>query len=148
MKIRQAVIQDCSRIAEIFIFNNRIYNYPIFKDASFSFGELQVISFAEHYLKQEEIFKQLYVYDDGLIRGFMQINQSEIIKLYVDPFFQSQGIGHQLIEYAIHQLHTDTLWALEKNKRALSFYEKHGFHPTGLKKLEEDTTEYLVQLKR
>ena len=40
MNIRKAEIKDLSRIAEIFVFNNRINYFPIFKDESFSFGEL------------------------------------------------------------------------------------------------------------
>lgn len=45
--------KDLSRIAEIFVFNNRINYLPIFKDESYSFGELQVVSFIEQYLKKE-----------------------------------------------------------------------------------------------
>lgn len=47
MSIRKAEIKDFSRIAEIFVFNNRINYLPIFKDEWYSFGELQVVSFIE-----------------------------------------------------------------------------------------------------
>jgi len=40
------------------------------------------------------------------------------------------------------------LWALEKNRRAIAFYARHGFLPTGEKKPEDDTTEYLIHLAR
>ncbi len=146
MCIRKARVEDLSRVAEIYIFNNRINYFPIFHDEYFSFGELQVIPFAEHYLRREEVLNQLYVLDDGLIRGFFQMQETEIGKLYVDPFFQGQGIGSKLIEYAMNKLHGDHLWALEKNTRAISFYQKHGFLLTGEKKVEEGTTEYLVKL--
>ncbi len=53
-----------------------------------------------------------------------------------------------MLEYAVRELHADHLWALEKNTQALSFYRRHGFVPTGEKKLEEGTTEYLVVLKK
>ena len=68
--------------------------------------------------------------------------------MYVDTFFQGRGIGAELMEYAMKKLSADHLWALEKNNRAVSFYQRHGFHLTGRKKFEEDTTEYLVELKR
>ena len=148
MNIRKAATTDLSRIAEIYIFNNRINYFPIFKDPSFSFGELQVVSFINHYLKKEEILNQLYVFDDGLIKGFFQIQGTEICKLYVEPCFQSEGIGHELITYAIREFGADHLWALEKNTRAIAFYQRHGFCLTGKRKLEEDTTEYLVELRR
>lgn len=148
MSIRKATIEDLSRIAEIFVFNNRINYFPIFKDETFSFGELQVVSLVDNYFKKDEIIKNIYVSDDGLIKGFIQMNEAEICKLYVDPFFQSQGIGHELMEFAMREFHADKVWALEKNIRAISFYQRHGFHLAGQKKLEEDTTEYLVKLER
>jgi len=83
-----------------------------------------------------------------LIKGFIQMNGTEICKLYVDSFFQSAGIGNELIGFAIKELHANNLWALEKNVRAISFYQRHGFHLTGQKKFEEDTTEYLIKLER
>lgn len=148
MRIREAAVDDLSRIAEIYVFNNRINFFPIFKDESFSFGELQVVSLIDSYFKKDEIINNIYVSDDGLIKGFVQMDGTEIRKLYVDTSFQSEGIGNELIEFAIKELHADNLWALEKNVRAISFYQKHGFHLTGQKKFEEDTTEYLVKLER
>ena len=121
MSIRKAKEKDLSRIAEIFICNNRINYFPIFKDESYSFGELQVVSFIDNYLKKDEVFKNLYIYDDGLIRGFIQMNGTEICKLYVDPWFQGRKIGHELITFAVEQFGADHLWALEKNERALAF---------------------------
>lgn len=44
LNIRKASQNDLSRIAEIFVFNNRVNYFPIFKDIEFSFGELQVVS--------------------------------------------------------------------------------------------------------
>ena len=64
MNIRKAKIEDLSRIAEIYIFNNRINYFPIFNDESFSFGELQVVSLIDNYFKNNEIIKNIYVFDD------------------------------------------------------------------------------------
>ena len=101
MNIRKAIIDDLSRVAEIYVFNNRINFFPIFKDESFSFGELQVVSLVNNYFKKDEIIKNIYVFDSGLIKGFIQMNETEICKLYVDIAFQSEGIGNELIELAI-----------------------------------------------
>ena len=49
-------------------------------------------------------------------------------------FFQSQGVGDALIRYATEEFGADNLWALEKNKRAISFYQNHGFQVTGRKR--------------
>lgn len=74
------------------------------------------------------------------------MNKTEVCKLYVDPFFQKEGIGKQLIEFAINICHADHLWALEKNERAIAFYKRASFYLSGEKKFEEGTTEYLVEL--
>ena len=55
MNIRKAIIDDLSRVAEIYVFNNRMNFFPIFKDESFSFGELQVVSLVNNYFKKDEI---------------------------------------------------------------------------------------------
>lgn len=147
MDIRKATTCDLSRIAEIFVFNNRINYFPIFKQEEFSFGELQVVSMIDNYFSKDEILSNLFVAEDnGIIKGFMEIRKNEIGKLYVDPCFQSRGIGDQLIEYAKDYLHADFLWALEKNIKARKFYNRHGFIENGEKEFEEDTTEYLLKL--
>ena len=145
--IRKARKEDLSRIAEIFVFNNRINYFPIFQDAGYSFGELQVVSVIDRYFSRDEELRDIYVYDDGLVKGFLLLEGTEIGKLYVEPCFQSQHIGQELIRFAITQ-GADLVWALEKNTRAIAFYRRHGFLPTGEKKFEEDTTEYLVELRR
>ena len=90
----------------------------------------------------------MWVYDDGAIKGVIQIENSEIKKLFVEPALQGKSIGSYLLKYAIVEHKANTLWALEKNVRAIRFYKRHGFNVTTDKKLEEDTTEYLVRLKR
>ena len=93
MNIRKATKKDLSRIAEIYVFNNRMNYWPIFKDDGFSFGELQVVAMIDNYFGKDEILKNILVYDDGLIKGFIQMKEKEICKIYVDTFFQSKGIG-------------------------------------------------------
>ena len=52
-----------------------------------------------------------------------------------------------MLEYAVNKHHADHLWVLEKNIKAIRFYERNGFVATGEKKLEEGTTEYLMLLR-
>lgn len=143
--IRQATIADLSRIAEIVIFNYRLNFYPIFRDDEFYFNELQVSRLMREY---EDMVSSMWVYDDGAVKGFIQIDDNEVKKLFVEPVLQGKSIGSELLDYAIDRHDANFLWALERNIRAVSFYERHGFRLTGDKKLEEDTTEYLVRLER
>jgi len=143
--IRQATINDLSRIAEIVIFNYRLNFYPIFKDDAFYFNELQVPKLMEEY---KDYVDRMWVYDDGVVKGFIQIEDYEIKKLFVEPALQGNSIGSVLLNFAIDECKANNLWALEKNIRAISFYERHGFQITTDKKFEEDTTEYLIRLER
>ena len=143
--VRQATIADLSRIAEIVIFNYRLNFYPIFQNDDYYFNELQVSKVAKQY---EDVVGNMWVYDDGAIKGVIQIENSEIKKLFVEPALQGKSIGSYLLKYAIVEHKANTLWALEKNIRAIRFYERHGFQITTDRKLEEDTTEYLVRLER
>ena len=127
MKIRKAELKDLSRIAEIFVFNNRINYFPIFHEEAYSFGEMQVVPMIDQYFKKEEILNRIYVYDDGIIRDFTEINGTEICKLYVDPCLQNNGVGHALITFVIEKFDADHLWALEKNTRAIAFYNRTDF---------------------
>ena len=51
-------------------------------------------------------------------------------------------------EYGIDTLNANHLWALEKNNKAISFYKRYGFELTNEKQFVDDTTEYLVHLKK
>ena len=143
--IRKATIDDLARIAEIVIFNYRLNFYPIFKNDDYYFYELQVPTIMKQY---ESTIDHMWVYDDGAVKGMIQIENREIKKLFVEPVLQGSGIGSELLTYAIEKHNANTLWALEKNTRAIRFYERHGFGNSTDKKLEDDTTEYLVRLEK
>ena len=143
--IRKADKNDLSRIAEIQVFNYRLFFYPIFKSDEYYFNELRVPSIMQDY---ESGLDSLYVYDDGAVKGFIKIEGTYIARLFVEPVLQNASIGSKLLEYAIKEHDADHLWALEKNEKAIRFYERHGFTATGEKKPEDGTSEYLVLLKR
>ena len=143
--IRKANDKDLARIAEILIFNYRLYFYPIFQSDEYYFDELQVPSLMKEYESQLD---SLYVYDDGVVKGFIKIEGTYIARLFVEPVLQNASIGSKLLEYAVKEHDADHLWALEKNVKAIRFYNRHGFEATGEKKLEEDTTEYLILLRK
>lgn len=148
MFIRPAQADDLARIAEIMIFNYRLNFYPIFKSDWFYFQHLQVPNVVRQYEQHKDLLANTYVYDDGVVKGFIQINDAEVEKLFVEPVLQKHGIGAKLLEFAITKRDVRFLWALEKNTKAISFYQRHGFCLTDEKKFEEDTTEYLVRMER
>ena len=105
--IRQATAKDACRIAEIEIFNYRLNFYPIFRNDEFYFGELQVASAVEELLS--EGLQGRYVYDDGVVKGFIRLQGTQVKKLFVEPVLQGQGIGAKLLAYAIEKHGADHL---------------------------------------
>ena len=146
--IRQATIADASRIAEILIFSKRMNYRTIFRNDAVSFGEMQVYPLAKWYIDNPEELDEIWVYDDEFVKGMIHISENQILELYVDYFFENQGIGSTLIQFAIEQKHCDYLWVLEKNTKAIRFHQRHGFVITEEKQYEEGTTEYIVKMKR
>lgn len=143
--IRPAAEADLGRIAEIEIFNYRLNFYPIFRDDEFYFRDLQV---STRSASLRRFLDELWVYDDGAVKGFIRVHGDELCKLFVEPVLQSQGIGAALLAHAVDALGVRHLWALEKNTRAIAFYQRHGFRLTEQRRLEEGTTEYLVRMER
>ena len=143
--VRKASRIDLSRIAEIQVFNYRLFFYPIFQSDEYYFSELGVPSLMKEY---ESGLDSLYVYDDGVVKGFIKVEGTYIAKLFVEPVLQNASIGSRLLEYAVREHNADHLWALEKNAKAIRFYERHGFALTGEKKPEDGTSEYLVLLRK
>lgn len=143
--IRPASEADLGRIAEIEIFCYRLNFYPIFRSDEFYFEEMQVLTRME---SLRRLLDELFVYDDGAVKGFIRVHGDELCKLFVEPVLQSRGIGAALLSHAVSELGVRHLWALEKNTRAIAFYQWHGFRLTEQRRLEEGTTEYLVRMER
>ena len=146
--VRQATLADIARVAEIEIFNYRLNFYPIFLCDEFYFEEKQVPKEMKRYETEEGLLENTFVYDDGVVKGFIQLDGTKVAKLFVEPVLQGQGIGAKLLEFAVTEKQATHLCALEKNVKAIKFYERHGFRMTEEKELEEGTTEYLVKLKK
>lgn len=156
--IRRANEQDISRIAEILVFVKRMKYRSIFHNDEFSFGELQVLTVAKQYMECCEnnnsdrqparILDNIWVYDDGIVKGLIHIEGNEVIELYVDYFFWGQGVGSALLKFAIKEFGVDRLWVLEKNTDAIDFYKAHGFIENGRKQFAEGTEELEILLVR
>jgi len=62
--------------------------------------------------------------------------------LYIDPDTLGQSIGHTLMNHALSTFaawgcERATLWVLEGNSRAISFYERQGWRCTGATKVDQ-----------
>ena len=138
-EIRRATINDASRIAEILVFSKRKNYRNIFNDDVGSFVDLQVFPLAKKYIDEPGLLEDVFVYDDGIIKGMMRIIGSELNELYVDPFFEGNGIGGKMITFAINEFNCNKVWVLDENRRAKKFYSKYGFRETEETKVVPET---------
>lgn len=146
--IRKAVIGDASRIAEITVFNKRLNYRSIFNDDHGSFVDIQVYPTVLGYLEHPETFSGIYVYEDDFVKGMIRIDGEYIAELYVEPFFQNEGIGAKLITFACDTFNCRKLWVLRENTRATAFYNRHGFRANGNSKFQPGTSVILNELER
>jgi GNAT superfamily N-acetyltransferase len=78
---------------------------------------------------------------------------AEVVAMYVDPDHWRDGAGSALMEAALQRLaglpYTDAvLWAFKENRRAIAFYERHGWRVDGSEKVHARTEEPAVRLRR
>ena len=146
--IRKATVQDVSRIAEILIFTKRMNYRFIFQNDKVSFGELQVLPLAQDYLSHPEKLKHIWVYDDEFVKALIHVEDGWIHELYVDCFFQNEGIGGKLLQFAVETFDAKFLFVLEKNESAIRFYASHGFKTTTEQEKEPGTEEFIVKMER
>lgn len=134
--LRKAGNMDISRIAEILIFTKRTTYRPIFKNDNVSFNEMQVLKEIEK-LSQPSALDNIYVYDDGIVKATVKIEdigeKTKVSEFFVDPFFQGEGIGTEILNNVIEKSKEVFLYVLDKNERAIRFYVKMGFKYTGEK---------------
>jgi GNAT superfamily N-acetyltransferase len=97
---------------------------------------------------------------DGSISGFCDLIPSrdadaksttaEISAIYVSPNKWRQGIGQELLSAAVVRARGDgfselTLWVLDANKRARTFYEKFGFVLDGGTKEDDRWGDFIIR---
>lgn len=71
-----------------------------------------------------------------------QAGTAEVYAIYLAPEAVGQGVGRALFAHAVADLRQRgftyaTLWVLEENQRARTFYEAAGWTPDGARKAEE-----------
>lgn len=76
--------------------------------------------------------------------------QAEVSAIYVHPEKWQKGIGRALLSASLDQIRKRkfdqiTLWVLEANQRARSFYESFGFMPDGAAKDDDHWPSFAVR---
>lgn len=70
----------------------------------------------------------IYVFDDGHVRGYGAIYNNEIRALFVCPSTRGNGIGKALLEFLLTKVNGSAkLYVAKTNTPAKALYQKYGF---------------------
>lgn len=156
MRIRPATLKDAPDLARVHVASWRVAYRGIIPDAILD--ELSVEAFETRWRQSlEQAQRSTLVGEIGQrVVGLASVGASrdadavplhtrELYALYLDPTVWGQGMGYVLWSAALQKLLADefaeaTLWVLEANSRARTFYERVGFHlePGVTKALERE----------
>jgi L-amino acid N-acyltransferase YncA len=162
--IREANINDCSRIAEIHVFGWRC-TYREFISIEYLINKMTVEKrqeiFEKILLEKNEKDKTYVCEENNVIKAFMTIGDCrdedkdektfELEGIYVDPLFQRQKLGTECVNFCIQEARKKnrmeiTLWVFEKNKSSIEFYKKMGFNLDGKTKKMEIFNENAIRM--
>ena len=126
MNIRQATIEDLSKILEInlrSIFEICISHYKL-EILKQWVGSRSEASFSRSFYR-----RQLYVAEEeGHLCGFMDVAPGEILAIYTLPEKERRGIGRELLFKGIEEASKGKREVvLNASLNAVTFYEKFGF---------------------
>ena len=65
------------------------------------------------------------------ITGFAGVASGKVEMLFIAPLHRGEGLGRQLLRYAIEHLNAAQLDVNEQNPQSLAFYYKQGFEVIG-----------------
>lgn len=150
--IREAIVNDAERIAEIEVVSNR-YAYRNILSDDYLDKDLSVDNrYPVHKRWIDENRFDIYVNEDpdaGVINGMMGIgmcededkqNAFELHYIYLDPDYVRKGIGSEMLRFFEEKgmakgCSEFVVWVLEENLMGRNFYEKNDYRQDGKEKI-------------
>ena len=66
------------------------------------------VSYLNNYIASQPEYSTFSSYlDDGIVKVMIHIEKEEVVELHVDYFFQRQGIGSEMIKFAVQEKQAD-----------------------------------------
>jgi len=69
--------------------------------------------------------------EDGVIHGFLGVDENRIEMLFVDDASRGEGVGKMLLQYAIAEFSVNEVDVNEQNPQGVAFYRHMGFEQVG-----------------
>ncbi len=152
--VRAAVVEDADAIGRIHVESwQHAYRGQLPQDFLDSLSTTRRVGFWRSQLQEPQDERRCWVADnEGVAIGFAATGppadddldpgtHHELYAIYLDPSVWRHGIGSLLLEHVVadareRAFRALSLWVLESNVRARSFYERHGWKPDGATKQE------------
>ena len=80
------------------------------------------------YLRAVDLFT---IRIQGRIAGFTGLSETAIEMLFIHPDFRGNGIGRELLQFAVREKAVTRVDVNEQNTQAVGFYQKMGFTVEG-----------------
>ena len=91
---------------------------------------------------------EVYVFDDGEIRGFIGLQDSYVAGLFVRNDSRGRGVGTALLSHAVSFKKRLSVHIFSRNEQAMIFYLKNGFVPlSSAENTEAGENEVLLELR-
>ncbi|MEG2310451.1 MAG: GNAT family N-acetyltransferase [Clostridia bacterium] len=119
--IRKIENDDINRIMEIWLSENlNSHNFisPNYWKINYNFVKRK-------YLTKTKMF--VYEKENKIVAYICIMYNNYIRALFVDKSYQKQGIGTELLSFAIKNCKNVSLAVYKENKKAIQFYIQHGF---------------------
>ncbi|MGN6796836.1 MAG: GNAT family N-acetyltransferase [Gaiellaceae bacterium] len=148
MRIRPASPDDATAIETIRVRGWRTAYRHVFPAADLDALPIDAERWRSRLLVPPPGWTTVVCEQEGVVVGFVSTGPSrdedelgELYAIYVDPEAWSTGAGRALMESAEETLAREYraafLWVLEDNPRGRAFYERAGWAPDGVRKVQE-----------
>lgn len=121
LMIQKAVVSDYAQIIEVWERSVRATHYFL-KEEDIQFFKPLILN---QYLDAVRLFCTRNTNND--ITGFLGLSDDKIEMLFIDPVVHGQGLGKELVNFAIHQHGIRKVDVNEQNEQAVGFYKHLGF---------------------
>ena len=101
-------------------------------------SEANILSLAPLARAEIATFRPIYCLRDSNAQPFamLGVERLKIEMLFIHADYRGKGAGRLLTEFAVRQLHANTVDVNEQNDQAISFYQHMGFHQVGRSALD------------
>ena len=161
IEVRKATVQDASAIAVVHVRSWQVAYRGHMPDEYLDGLDVEKrVSMWRQLTQETDQIVLVAENEEGDIVGFSLLgpsrdadtdaNTAEVAAIYVHPEKWKQGIGRALLSESLDQVRARkfdqlTLWVLEGNQRARSFYESFGFIQDGAVKDEDHWKTFAVR---